>query len=155
VTWIADPDTATVPHVEVVAPVAEALADGLGQPAGTARASVPPWVPPEAAVNVNVSVLPPEPAPTVGVSTVTVPVPSDEVTSTCGETAIAVTFPTPVDCSCVLKSETPADDGALAPVPPALVFPYVIVHVADAASVTPPTWIVLPEIATLPHEDVV
>ena len=103
--------------MEVVAPAAEALADGLGQPAGTVRASVPPWVPPEAAVKVNVSVLAPEPAPRVGVSTVTVPVPSDEVTSTCGEFAIAVTCPTPVDSSCVVKLETPADDGALAPVP--------------------------------------
>jgi hypothetical protein len=41
VTWMVELETPTVPHVEVVAPAAEALVEGVDQPVGTAIVSSP------------------------------------------------------------------------------------------------------------------
>ena len=58
VTWIVEPATPTVPHVDVVNPAAEPVGDGADHPAGTATLSCPLLRPPAPAVKVNESVFP-------------------------------------------------------------------------------------------------
>jgi hypothetical protein len=72
---------------------------------------------------------------------VIVPTPSPAVTVTCGDPALKlVSVPPELDFSCVVKvyGVGPPEDGAVAPGPP-VVSPYVTVHVAALATLTPVT----------------
>ena len=145
VTWIVLPATPTVPQVDVVAPGAEPVVDGIDQPAGTAT-SIWPFVIVVAAVYVNVSVLPVDDALAVTGATVSVPVPS-EPTTICGDAPRSVSVPTATERSCAGKSAVPAATCAVTPeLKPDR--PYRMSHVPPPASVTPVTWIVEPTITT-------
>jgi hypothetical protein len=105
---------------------------------------------------VNVSVLPDEPATTDAGSTVMVPVPSAALVKvTLGDMATTVKPPPAVDFSDVVKVETPADAGAVAPEPPAPFDPNTMVQVPPLVSVTPVTVMVRADSPTTPHVDVV
>src|SRR5437660_10702100 len=67
-----------------------------------------------------------------------------------GDEARFVSEPPPVERSFACHVCAPTDEGAVAPEPPPLVSPYVIVAVAPPASVSPETVTVRPATATLP-----
>src|SRR5690349_23904704 len=63
-TVIVCPETETVPVLAVVYPAFDPVVEGALQPLGTSSVTVPPEMPPVAAVYVNVIVLPVEPLAT-------------------------------------------------------------------------------------------
>ena len=79
-----------------------------------------------------------------------VPVPSAAFTVMLGEDARFVSDPAEVDFSCACQVCAPVLDVAVAPVPPPLVSPYVIVIVEPAATVTFDTVIVWLDTVTVP-----
>jgi hypothetical protein len=106
---------------------------------------------------VNVRSLPVELVITVLGDSLTVPDPSPAVTVTLGEPVPKVVrVPPEPDFSCVgnVNGVGPPEDGAVAPGPPDW-SPYVTAHVPLIDRFTPVTWIVEPEIPTVPHVDVV
>jgi hypothetical protein len=111
--------------------------------------------PPAAAVYVNATVFPPEPFATLLVPVVSVPDPSPALTVMLGELARFVSDPADVDFSCACQVCAPVEDVAVAPEPPPLVSPYVIVSVEPPARVTFETVIVWPATPTVPVLDVV
>ena len=116
ITW---PLTPTVPDDEVVQPAAPFEIEGADQFAGTVSSTAPEFVPPAAAVYVNVSVNPDEPATCEVGAIDAVPDPSAAfVTFTDGELPIAVNDPPEVDFSRTLHVAEPdcALDGSEAPV---------------------------------------
>ena len=66
-----------------------------------------------------------------------------------------VSDPAEVDFSCVVHVWAPVEDVAVAPGPPLLVSPYVMVKVEPPATVSDETVIVLPATETVPELEVV
>src|SRR5205085_4569759 len=123
---------------------------GAVHPLGTTSVTDPPLTPPVAAVYVNVIVRPVWLADTVVVPVVSVPVPSAALTVMLGDDERFASDPPDVDLSCACHVCAPVVDVAVAPVPPPLVSPYVIVNVLPPESVTLETVIVWPETETVP-----
>src|SRR5262249_52658650 len=119
-------------------------------PAGTARVTEPFEMPPVAAVYVNAIVRPVWLAEALLVPVVSVPDPSAAKTVTLGDVARLVSVPPDVDFCCAWNVCVPVADPAVAPGPPPLVAPYVIVTVFPAASVSDETVIVWPDTETVP-----
>ncbi len=103
--------------------------------------TVPPLIPPAAAVYVNAIVLPVCDAETLDVLAASVPDPSADSTVMTGGVAIDVRTPAEVDASCTFQVCAPGVDGAVAVLPE----PYVMISVCAAVRVTPVTVIVWPE----------
>ena len=116
--------------------------DGALQPAGAATVTLPFAIPPVAAVYVNVSVLPVDDAVTFVAGNVSVPEPSAAYTLMLGEDARFVSEPPEVDFAFACHVADPAVVEAVAPGPPPLVAPYVIVKVDPPATVSDDTVIV-------------
>jgi hypothetical protein len=153
---IVELDTDTLPADAVVYPFAEPVVDGADQPLGTSSVTAPFVSPPVAAVYVNVIVCPAVPARTVEVPLVSVPAPSAELfTSTVGDDESAVSVPAATDFCFALHVCVPRVVVAVAPGPPPLVAPYVIVSVWLPPSVTPETVIVDAATETVPVPAVV
>jgi hypothetical protein len=72
-----------------------------------------------------------------------------------GDEAMFVSEPPEVDFSCTCHVWAPVDDVAVAPGPPPLVSPYVIVNVEPPVTVSDETVIVWPETETVPELAVV
>jgi hypothetical protein len=130
------------------------VVEGALQPAGTASVTLPFEIPPVAAVYVKVIVRPVWLAETLLVPLVIVPEPSPAFTVMLGCDAMSVSEPAFVDFSCVVQFCAPVVDVAVAPGPPPLVSPYVMVNVLPAASVSEATVIVLPATLSVPALEV-
>ena len=131
------------------------MVDGAVQPAGTASVTLPFDIPPAAAVNVNVIVRPVWDAETLLVLVVNVPDPSAAYTVMLGDEPRFVSVPPDSDFSCACQVCAPVEDVAVAPEPPPLVSPYVIVNVFPPASVSDETVIVWLETERVPALEVV
>ena len=94
---------------------------------------------------------PVEVANTDDVGVVSVPDPSGESTTVMdGDDATFVSVPPLVDFSWACQVCAPSADVAVAPGPPEVLLPYVIVPVAPLDSVTPDTVMVCPDTLTVP-----
>jgi hypothetical protein len=153
-TVIVLPATLSVPALDVEYPAALDVVDGVLQPAGTATLTEPFEMPPAGAVYVKVTVRPVCAAETTLIEAPIVPAPSAAYTVMLGEEAMPVSEPADVDFSCVVQVCAPVVDVAVAPGPPLLVSPYVIVKVDAAASVSEDTVIVLPATLSVPALEV-
>jgi hypothetical protein len=99
---------------------------------------------------VKVIVCPVEALLTDPVGVVRVPDPSAARTLTLGDVPRLVSVPPAVDFAFDCHVAEPAVPVAVAPGPPPLVAPYVMVKVEPPASVTPDTVIVCPDAETVP-----
>jgi hypothetical protein len=128
----------------------ELVVEGAVQPAGTTSVTLPFEIPPAAAVYVNVIVRPVWLAETLLVPVVSVPLPSGALTVMLGDVTRFVSVLPESDFSFACHVCAPVDDVAVAPEPPPLVSPYVIVTVFPPTSVRLETVIVCPETETVP-----
>ena len=130
------------------------MVEGALQPLGTTSVTVPFEMPPAGAVYVHVIVRPVWLADTLLVPLAIVPDPSAAYTVMLGDDEMFVSEPADVDFSCVVHVCEPVLDVAVAPGPPLLVSPYVIVNVLPAAMVSDDTVIVPPATESVPALDV-
>jgi len=124
--------------------------DGALQPLGTSTLTAPPEIPPAGAVYVNVIVRPVWLADTALIEAPIVPAPSAAYTVMLGDDARFVSVLVLRAFCCACHVWAPVDDVAVAPEPPPLLSPYVIVIVAPPASVTLDTVIVCEATETVP-----
>src|SRR5664279_5337069 len=125
--------------------------DGALQPAGTTIVTVPPLMPPAAAVTVKAIVLPVCDAETLAVADVSVPDPSFAHTVITGDAAIEARTPAVVELSWICHVCAPVVAGAVAVAPE----PYVTTTVWAAVRVTPVIVIVCPDTERMPTDVVV